>query len=283
MTKSNASTPTNNLLDAPVLLELKLPAFDAVHLTLVGCGGTGSHIATGLGALLLALGLPYSLTLIDPDIVETKNVGRQLFAASDVGKPKTEVIAARLANAYGIVPYVMTRGVDALDWQTLEPRVLHLVIGAVDNPAARSVIANAVKRGEGALWWLDCGNENASGQVLLGNIADARKMRGAATLGLIDRLPAPHLVYPDLIKSARFPRLARAASCAELTALGEQGLMVNRMVAAWALELLDALLVRREVKWFGQRFDLRWGNTSPLTLDLPTLASACGLIESDLI
>ena len=62
MTKSNASTPTNNLLDAPVLLELKLPAFDAVHITLVGCGGTGSHIATGLGALLLALGLPYSLT-----------------------------------------------------------------------------------------------------------------------------------------------------------------------------------------------------------------------------
>ena len=113
--------------------------------------------------------------------------------------------------------------------------------------------------------------------------ADARKMRGAAILGLIDRLPAPHVVYPDLIKSARFPRLARAASCAELTALGEQGLMVNRMVAAWALELLDALLVRREVKWFGQRFDLRWGNTSPLTLDLPTLASACGLIESDLI
>ena len=281
MTKSNASTPTNNLLDAPVLLELKLPAFDAVHITLVGCGGTGSHIATGLGALLLALGLPYSLSLIDPDTVETKNVGRQLFAASDVGKPKTEVIAARLANAYGIVPYVGTRYVDALDWQTLEPRVLHLVIGAVDNPAARSVIANAVKRADGALWWLDCGNENASGQVLLGNIADARKMRGAATLGLIDRLPAPHVVYPDLIQSARPAK--RAASCAELTALGEQGLMVNRMVAAWALELLDALLVRREVKWFGQRFDLRWGNTSPLTLDLPTLASACGLIESDLI
>ena len=37
MTKSNASTPTNNLLDAPVLLELKLPAFEAVHITLVGC------------------------------------------------------------------------------------------------------------------------------------------------------------------------------------------------------------------------------------------------------
>ena len=276
--KPNPSSTINNLF-LPAPLTFTLPAYDEIRITLVGCGGTGSHIATGLGAIAHHLYAPLDITLIDPDTVETKNVGRQQFTASDVGKAKVEVLALRLAAAYGRVSRVSKRAVDALDFQTLDDNVLHLAIGAVDNPAGRAVIAHAVKRAAGNLWWLDCGNENASGQVLLGNLADAKQMRGACALGLVKQLPAPHVVYPDLIASARIPK--RAASCAELTAAGAQGLMVNRMVAAWALELLDAFLTNR-LHWFGQRFDLRYGNTSPLMLDVPTLASVCGLTEDAL-
>jgi molybdopterin/thiamine biosynthesis adenylyltransferase len=81
----------NLLSSAPTPIRLHIPDFRRVAVTLVGCGGTGSHIASGLVALQAALDerdIILDAVLMDPDIVEQKNVGRQLFAFADIGKPK---------------------------------------------------------------------------------------------------------------------------------------------------------------------------------------------------
>ncbi len=300
----------NNLLTqiaSPVTL--RVPDFKRVHVTLVGCGGTGSHIASGLVSIAQALrdkSIGVEMVFIDPDRVEPKNVGRQLFSVADVGEAKAEVLAGRLNAAFGERIMSAVREVEALDLApTPEPGKapgtyglprrngttgegeMHIVIGAVDNAAARAVMADVTKSAQGALWWLDTGNENHSGQVCLGNAGAAGFLRGAIALGMVDRLPAPNVVYPDLIKAphakAQRGKGKRAESCAELTAAGEQSLMINRLVAAWALSMLHDFVVTRDLRYFAVALDQVWGGVRTYAIDAPTIAEVCGLTAGDVM
>ncbi len=272
----------NILINSAQPVTLRIPDFKRVHLTLVGCGGTGSHIASGLASIAIALAernIPMDLLFIDPDRVEDKNVGRQLFSLADVGKPKAEVVADRLNRSFGLRIGADVRSIDRLD-SFIAPdyeNAINVVVGAVDNPAARSLLANAVTLAKGRLWSLDCGNENHSGQVALGNIADRLKMIGSIGLGMIDRLPAPHLLYPDLIETPKAKRSKRGMSCAEATTEGEQSLMINRAIAAYACSMLNDFLITRDLKYFALAVDLQWGGTRAYTIDAPTIAEVCGL------
>jgi PRTRC genetic system ThiF family protein len=302
MTQSTLLTSTAS----PVTL--RVPDFQRVYLTLVGCGGTGSHIASGLVSIAQALELrsvKCEMVFIDPDCVEEKNVGRQLYSYTDIGLPKAEALAGRLNAAFGMRIMSAVRRVEARDLIDGELEIcarrplttwtredLRLVIGAVDNAAARAVIADAVKDAQkraggvrsahGTLWWLDCGNENHSGQVCIGNAASSAALRGAIALGMVDRLPAPSVVYPDLVLTPRAAkRSKRAPSCADLTAAGEQSLMINRLVAAWALSMLHDFVVTRDLRYFAVAIDQQWGGMRTYMIDAPTIAQACELKVSD--
>jgi PRTRC genetic system ThiF family protein len=266
-------------------ITLRLHAVPRVNLTLVGCGGTGSHLASGLGTLartLIDRGTLCDLTFIDPDIVEEKNVGRQLFTANQIGQAKADILAERVGLAYGLAVASQQRAIEPADkFMHHEHNVRNIVVGAVDNPAARALIAKAVGHAHDGLWWLDCGNEHHSGQVALGNTFAPSGLRRSVSLGLTANLPAPHVVYPDLTTPRPAPRAARRAkqkapSCAELAAAGEQGLMVNRMVAAWALAMLHDFLLG-ELHYFAAAFNMQWGGVRTWPMDLPTLAEVTAL------
>ena len=104
-----------------------------------------------------------SVRFIDPDCVEEKNIGRQLFSYGDIGHNKAKVLAARFNMALGLEIAAIDRPVNAQ--KHFERYSTSLVIGAVDNDAARCELANI----QGALW-LDCGNFKNAGQVILGNL-----------------------------------------------------------------------------------------------------------------
>ncbi len=276
------------LLNSAQPVTLRIPDFKRVHLTLVGCGGTGSHIASGLVSIAMVLAernVPMDMLFIDPDRVEPKNVGRQLFSLADVGKPKAEVIADRLNRSFGLRIGADVRAIDRLDTFMAADyeNALNVVVGAVDNPAARLLLAAAVVEARGRLWYVDCGNKNHSGQVALGNISDRLKMIDSIGLGLIDRLPAPQLLYPDLIATPKAKKSKRGPSCAEATAAGEQALMINRAIAAWACSMLSDFLITRDLKYFALAVDLQWGGARTYTIDAPTIAEACGLQPRQLL
>jgi molybdopterin/thiamine biosynthesis adenylyltransferase len=64
------------------------------HVAIFGVGGLGSHVAMSLAALGVG-----RLTLIDYDIVEYKNLNRQLlYTGEDVGELKTAAATRRLAQ-----------------------------------------------------------------------------------------------------------------------------------------------------------------------------------------
>lgn len=277
---------TQNLLTAtPPPVRLQLKPFKQVALTLVGCGGTGSHLMSGLATLALALrerDIRTDLIFVDPDRVEEKNVGRQLFTRAEIGKPKAQVLAERVLSAYGLP---VTPGVERFTGVTLweVPETLNLLVGAVDNPAAREVMATLVRTFKGQLWVIDSGNENHSGQVFIGNTALAKDMKHSIALGMTDRLPSPYLVCPDLLKSPRRKRTGvRDPSCAELTATGEQSLTVNRMMAAWTCSILHDFLITRDLRYFGVFIDLQFGGVRNYLIDLPTIAEAAGLHAGEL-
>ena len=66
---------------------------------LTGLGNTGSHLAP----LIARSGVGGLLVLVDPDIVEAGNMGAQAYGPDDVGKPKAEAMAERIAGAQTVV------------------------------------------------------------------------------------------------------------------------------------------------------------------------------------
>src|ERR1700694_4560507 len=76
------------------------------EVVLVGCGGTGSQVARTLCRVVYDLRrrdhhIP-SLKFVDPDVIEMKNVGRQMFTEADIGKYKATILARRFNLAMGL-------------------------------------------------------------------------------------------------------------------------------------------------------------------------------------
>lgn len=75
------------------------------HFVVVGAGGTGGHLVPNLARLISIKNnesKQHTLTIMDNDIVEEKNLIRQNFTNNDINKNKAEVLANRYSRAYGL-------------------------------------------------------------------------------------------------------------------------------------------------------------------------------------
>ena len=75
-----------------------------INVIVIGCGGTGSRVIPFIAQYMSTLPeiLSPTLTLIDGDDVEAKNLSRQNFIEEDVGLMKSDVLASRYGDAYGV-------------------------------------------------------------------------------------------------------------------------------------------------------------------------------------
>jgi len=120
----------------------KLKAASAL---IVGAGGLGSP-----AALYLAAAGVGTLILVDPDDVEASNLQRQiLYAEADVGRPKAEAAADRLA---GLNPHIFVAGYNgAFDASTADELCegVDMVLDGTDDFAVRyEVNAACVRHGK---------------------------------------------------------------------------------------------------------------------------------------
>ncbi|MBI4215902.1 MAG: ThiF family adenylyltransferase [Chloroflexi bacterium] len=225
--------------------------------TVVGCGGTGGFVAEGMARLLPPRA---RLALVDHDRVEEGNLGRQSFTHDDIGRFKSAALAERLARryrrpvAYSVLPVALA-GIAAPG----------LVLGCVDNGPARRDMATGMK-GSSVLglpsvgyvsrpnWWVDAGNGENYGQVLIGN-SPLEGLRGAfdPETGVCSALPLPTLQRPELL-AQRPP----APDCAGAVVLGEQGPAINQAMAALVVELARRL-IDGTCPWMGLHLDLEAG------------------------
>jgi PRTRC genetic system ThiF family protein len=217
--------------------------------TIVGCGGTGAQVARIVGRMAYDMQRSRKhapqIVLIDPDRVEEKNVGRQLFSPSLLGKNKAECLGRMLNLALGLEVRWIPDHVDAV--RHFDRYGGNLVISCVDNHEARKEISRVNGCGVYA------GNHTDSGQVCIGNVDDPDLMRKFINGrdGKYPYLPKEGLLFPELLQ-AEPPRPIpeTTASCAELVAEGSQHLLVNDMMATVAGQYVYKLLHRQPIYSF---------------------------------
>ncbi len=254
-----------------------------VEFVLVGAGGTGGFLISAIARLMKEIeettNKTSSCTIIDPDIVEEKNIPRQNFQPGDIGLPKAEILAARYALAMGCnisaIDQHFTKEMAKAPWRSLV-----VIVGCVDNASARQEIASCLNDGNSAyylpdVWWLDCGNHRSSGQVLLGSsncFQFAQAYDNPSKPSFCKVLPSPTTLHPELLESLPEEKQSTPLSCAELVARNQQSLFVNQHVAAIASEYLLALTLTGGLRKFATYFDTNSGASRSLYTSPGTLA-----------
>lgn len=249
-----------------------LPTIENVNLVLIGCGGTGSWLAPAVvryaRLLVEKFDRDVKITFVDPDVVERKNVYRQNFCEAEVGRNKADALAFRYGLAWGMeicaVTKPFTAGLDLLDVRGWRGQILTVLIGCVDNTAARREIARKAERARGhneTVLWLDSGNKKTVGQVLIGC---GEKSRENPVLfdGLCTWLPLPSAQHPDLVAAddlVSVPDDEAGLSCAELAMRGSQSLSINGRMAAAAGEMLGKLLLTNDLEYYAVYIDQATG------------------------
>lgn len=254
----------------------RIPDRMPLTIALVGCGGTGSYLAQHIGRLLFALkekGTPARGIFVDHDRVEEKNLGRQLFCRAELGLNKAETLALRYGSAWGLdIKAIAKRFTAKLDdVRDTDHKFPHnsgltVYVGCVDNAAARKELAlslmnNGTVWGPPTAWWLDCGNSEDSGQVLLGSELDQKRLaRAFPSREICQALPAPSLQRPELLIARPEELKSTRLSCAELTMANVQSLNINSRIAAEAADFLTRLLLTRNLKRYAVELNLAAGS-----------------------
>ena len=228
-------------------MNLYNPRTNITSIILVGAGGTGSQIARHVARMLYDRKqrnqtVPH-FTIIDMDIVEHSNCGRQLFVEANIGQNKATTLARRFNLALGLTIEAIPEPYDAA------VHVNHtygtLLIGAVDNHLARRELAHT----PGAIW-LDCGNSHSSAQVILGSVSSNGSISNQYrpnSDGDFNYLPNAAMVYPDLLQPEP-PTDTSGLSCDQLAELGTQKLLVNDLAALCASSYIYKLLHREPLQ-----------------------------------
>jgi hypothetical protein len=154
-----------------------------------------------------------------------------------------------------------------------------IVVGCVDNAQAREGIASALAYGT---WWVDAGNGENWGQVLIGNSRRDQLTRiFDETNQVCHRLPLPTLQHPELLSPPPAEEV-RPLSCAELMDTGDQDPTINQAMAALVLQVVRRLLMG-DCPWMALYLDLRQGTLNPVPATPQNVARIAHVRESRLI
>ncbi len=214
-----------------------------VKVVMLGCGGTGGHIAPHLYRLLYALDRPVRFIICDGDVVEPKNLVRQNFIPADLGENKAKVLAERYSTVFGLETEYLPSFIESDEqlkqllnpqgWRTgyyggTEIREQVILLGAVDNNKSRR-LCHQVFMQEKELIYIDAGNGEHTGQVVCG----IRRAGKTYYKPIGD-------VYPDVLEDTdKFPT---ELSCAEASISAPQSMAANITAATAVVDMVYNIL-----------------------------------------
>ena len=203
------------------LQDLRIDFYNPVTILLVGCGGTGSLMLSGLARMNEALNLlgigSLFVNVMDDDIFTQTNMGRQTCSASDINTYKAKVCVERINRFYGNDwTYEIKKYVN-------ESRHFDIIISAVDNISTRLQIFKKTAT------IVDIGTDADYGQVIM-----SKEKIMPNTQELFD------------IKSVKENN---TPSCSMAESLGKQDLFVNTFASMYACQMLYKLFTDRFVDY----------------------------------
>jgi len=203
---------------------------EKINLIVIGCGGTGSQVLQGLARMNYALEnlnhQGFHVTAFDSDIVTRANMGRQLFAESDLDHNKAAALISKINRYYG---YDWEFRAENFVMNHLSEYRKAIIFTCVDVVQIRHQISGHLKNfihySHGFdYYWMDFGNDKNSGQVVLGQYGILEKntpyLKGIEHYGIAEKDD------PE------------TPSCSLAEALQKQDLMINTMVANTGLTML---------------------------------------------
>lgn len=231
---------------------------------LIGVGGTGSQVLSALGRINHALqtfGHPgLSVVAFDPDQVFESNIGRQLFACTDIGHYKADILITRINRFFGTAWYSVCERYSG------EPA--NIIISCVDNIKSRLEISKALNQHTQSCrfelnpkYWLDFGNATNHGQFVLSTVGKIKQPR-SKKYNVINRLPP----VTELFDFSQIHEEDSGPSCSLAEALEKQDLFINSSLAMSGCSLLWQLLKQGIIDKQGAFLNLSTMQTNPIRL-----------------
>lgn len=245
-----------------------------VTVNLIGVGGTGSQVLTNLARLdvtLRALNHPgLFVTVYDPDIVTEANIGRQLFSPSDLGLNKAQCLVTRLNHFFGndwqAVPKIYPSNIHA----TKDEDLANITITCTDNIKSRldmwkilkAVPDNDYRDYKSPLYWLDFGNTQTSGQVVLGTVPEKIKQPKSQQYKTVGSMK----VITRYVRYARVKETDSGPSCSLAEALEKQDLFINSTLAQLGCNLLWKMFRHGMIEHHGLYLNLTTMKVNPISV-----------------
>jgi PRTRC genetic system ThiF family protein len=251
-------------------------ATNTISLNLIGAGGTGSKALTALMEMnhsLIALGhAGLSVRLWDDDVITEANLGRQHFAASEMGLYKSVALVNRANRWSGTNWKAETRKFKKDRLARLpEHASANLYITCVDNVQARFEIAEILNHLDNhrryysnrPKYWIDFGNSQSTGQVILSTIGEIRQPQ-SVKYETVGNLPFVTKEFGELLKASEAKDDTPSCSLAE--ALEKQDLYINSALAQLGCSLLWSLFRKELTEYRGFFLNLKDFTTNPLKI-----------------
>ena len=246
-----------------------------IKVNLIGAGGTGSQMLMTLARMSHALtqlnhaGL--SLRLWDDDVITEANLGRQLFAESELGFYKSVALINRVNRFFGTNWRAETIKFEKDSIRNTQKNMESTIyISCVDNVKTRFEIAEILKSLNNgkfyrntAKYWMDFGNSQYSGQVLLSTIGIIRQPN-SEKYETVSELPFVTEEYGELLKQSE--KEDDTPSCSLAEALEKQDLFVNSTLAQMGSSLLWNLFRKGMTENRGFFLNLKNFHSQPIKL-----------------
>lgn len=245
-----------------------------VTVNLIGAGGTGSQVLTCLARLdvtLRALGHPgLFVTLYDPDIVTEANIGRQLFGYSDLGLNKAACLITRVNNFFGndwrVVPKLFPTSSKEIE----RDQLANITITCTDNIKSRLDMAKLLKAVpqngytdySTPLYWMDFGNSQHSGQVVMGTLPKTIKQ---PTSNLYKTVPSLKTIT-QYVKYSAVKESDSGPSCSLAEALEKQDLFINSTLAQLGCNILWKMFREGMIEHHGLYLNLSTMKVNPIVV-----------------
>ena len=247
-----------------------------ITVNLIGAGGTGSQVLTALARMNHALtelnhaGL--FVRLWDDDVITEANLGRQLFAESELELYKSVALINRVNRFFGTNWKAETQKFVKDDLGKLQSNMKsEIYISCVDSVKSRFDIAeilNEMKINKGyyrnqCKYWMDFGNSQFTGQVLLSTIGNI-KQPNSKKYETMESLPFITEEFGELLKISEAEDNTPSCSLAE--ALEKQDLFINSTLAQMGSSLLWSLFRNGMTENRGFFLNLKEFKTQPIKL-----------------
>ena len=243
-----------------------------VTLNIIGAGGTGSQVLTCMARLdvtLRALGHPgLFVTLYDPDIVTEANIGRQLFGPMDLGLNKAQCLITRINNFFGNDWKAEPRLYPSAMKEIKRDEVANITITCTDNIKSRLDLWNILEKVATSsytdfntpLYWMDFGNAQTSGQVVLGTVPNKIKQPASTLYETVASLK----VITRFVKYARVKEVDSGPSWSLAEALEKQDLFINSTLAQLGCDILWKMFRHGVIEHQGLFLNLQTLKVNPI-------------------